>query len=315
MKVLAGDIGGTNARLALVEDGKILLEHIYPSGEFRDFSALLQHFFAKTKLSVPGRACFGVAGVVKGSEAIGTNLPWKISAREIAQRFGFEKVCLINDFAAAALGILQLGSEWFEKIGPGKQEPGCNSAVLGPGTGLGEAVLVALDHKKYHVMATEGGHCDFAPNSPEEIELLTFLQGKYGHVSYERIISGPGLADIYAFCAQEQGMEPLEVLSPVDISKAALQGSNKAAEKALEIFCSVLGSEAGNLALKTLARGGVYIAGGIAPKIVSFLKKSPFRKSFEAKGRMENLLKSIPTYVVTNKDLGLLGAAAKALEL
>jgi len=314
VKVLAGDIGGTNARLALVDDGRILFEKIYPSKDFRDFSSLLHHFFEETNIPLPHRACFGVAGVVSDGKAVGTNLAWKIDGSVIKQRFGFEKVILINDFAAAALGVLQLGPEWFEQIGRGEPVKGYNKAVLGPGTGLGEAVLIALEKERYHVVATEGGHCDFAPNSPEEVELLIFLKEKYGHVSYERVISGPGLADLYTFCTEQYDEDQLESSNPAKISKAALEGNSRAAEKALEIFCSVLGSEAGNLALKSLARGGVYIAGGIAPKIVNFLKKSPFRQSFEAKGRMRDLLKSIPTYVVMNKDLGLLGAAAKALE-
>ncbi len=315
MKVLAGDIGGTNARLAVVEAGQVLLERIYPSKDFTDFLSLLHHFFSETGISVPERACFGVAGVVHNSVVVGTNLAWEIDADQVKRRLRLRKVCLINDFAAAALGILETGPEWLEKIGPGESEKNGNKAVLGPGTGLGEAILVASGNGKYDVVATEGGHCDFAPTDQNQVRLLEYLWRQYGHASCERVLSGPGLANIYNFLLLENGEVVPAAAQPADITKAAMQGDDNVAVEALDTFCRILGAEAGNLALKCLARGGVYIAGGIAPRIVDFLKKGAFRSGFENKGRMKALLETIPTYVVTNKDLGLLGAAAKALEL
>ena len=310
MDVLAGDIGGTNARLAIVNQRQILIKRTYRSSDFPDFLALLDTFFSEISISLPKRACFGIAGTIKECVATGVNLPWKVDGLQIKSHFNFEKVKIINDFAAAALGVLQIGPEWLIQIGAGKSEPDSNKAVIGPGTGLGEAMLVALHNGNYKVLETEGGHCDFAPSSQEDVKLLQFLWDRFGHVSYERILSGPGLINIYNFFTQQN-----HNINAADITKAAKTGSDQSAIKTLDIFCRALGAEAGNLALKGLAKGGVYITGGIAPHIVELLAHGPFRSGFENKGRLAPILKDIPTYVVTNKDIGLLGAAAKALEL
>jgi glucokinase len=316
VKVLAGDIGGTNARFAIIEGGKILFERHYPSRDFAKFEDVFAVFVKDALKLVPSHACLAVAGVVEENRVEATNIPWTIDGNDLKKRFGLETLRLINDFEAAAWGITVLHRDHLVQIGGGKPISDGPKAMLGAGTGLGQAILVPCN-KGYRVLPTEGGHVDFAPRNEEEIRLLRYLMKEFSHVSVERILSGPGLVHIYEFLLEEQGSREgiftKQSAKGKDeatyITKHALQGTDELCRQAVRIFCSIYGAEAGNLALKCLATGGVYVAGGIAPKILPILSEGGFRQAFEAKGRMEKVLKHIPTYVVISPQLGLLGAA------
>ena len=316
MKVLAGDIGGTNARFAIIKGDKILFEKHYPSKDFNKFEDVFAVFIKDVPGQVPHCACMAVAGVVEGNRVEATNIPWTIDGNDLKKRFGLETLRLINDFEAAAWGITVLHRDHLVQIGGGKPISDGPKAVLGAGTGLGQAILVSCN-KGYKVLPTEGGHVDFAPRNEEEIRLLRYLMKEFSHVSVERILSGPGLVHIYKFLLEEQdSKESVFTKQSVHekdraayITQHAVQGTDELCQQAVGMFCSIYGAEAGNLALKCLAAGGVYIAGGIAPKILSILGEGGFRQAFESKGRMEKVLKLIPTYVVISPQLGLLGAA------
>jgi len=315
--VLVADIGGTNTRLALYVHGEIRRKAVYPTAGHPSLGEILNLYIKDAKLGsetpMPEVAALAAAGVAKRNCIQGTNLPWDVDGEEIKREFRLQRVTVMNDLAAAAWGVLAIGKERVVKIGGGEPDPSGNMAVLGPGTGLGEAMVVLCPGGPW-VIATEGGHTDFAPTSPEEMEILSFLQGLYGHVSAEKLISGQGLVNLLRFFSNKApSLAPL--LNQQDpaaaVTMRALDGDQDCASL-LRLFCSLLGAEAGNLALKAVATGGVFIAGGIAPRIVDFLKTSPFRKDFEAKGRMSYLLAQIPTYVVMEPDLGLIGAGFQA---
>jgi len=316
MKVLAGDIGGTNARFAIIEKDKIIFERHYPSRDFDKFEDIFAVFVKDAPEPVPSSACLAVAGVVEENRVEATNIPWTIDGNDLKKRFGLETIHLVNDFEAAAWGITVLHRDHLVQIGGGKPISDGPKAVLGAGTGLGQAILVSCN-KGYKVLPTEGGHVDFAPRNEEEIRLLRYLMKEFSHVSVERILSGPGLVHIYKFLLEEQdSKESVFTKQSVHekdraayITQHAVQGTDEMCRQAVRIFCSIYGAEAGNLALKCLATGGVYVAGGIAPKILPILSEGGFRQAFEAKGRMEKVLKHIPTYVVISPQLGLLGAA------
>jgi glucokinase len=316
VKVLAGDIGGTNARFAIIKGSKIIFEKQYPSRDFDKFEDVFAVFVKDAPKPVPSHACLAVAGVVEGNWVEATNIPWTIDGNNLKERFGLETLRLINDFEAAVWGITVLHRDQLFQIGGGKPISDGPKAMLGAGTGLGQAILVPCN-KGYRVLPTEGGHVDFAPRNEEEIRLLRYLMKEFSHVSVERILSGPGLVHIYEFLLKEQNFKE-SVLTKQSakgkdeatyITKHALQGTDELCRQAVRIFCSIYGAEAGNLALKCLAIGGVYVAGGIAPKILPILSEGGFRQAFESKGRMEKILKHIPTYVVISPQLGLLGAA------
>ena len=320
MKVLAGDIGGTNARLAIVDGDQVLFERHYPSGDFERFEDVLASYARDVPEQVPRSACLAVAGVVEGNRLEATNIPWTIDAHDLKERFGLKSVCLINDFEAAAWGVTVIQTRDLVRIGKGTPESHGPKAVLGAGTGLGQAILAPCA-EGYRVLPTEGGHVDFAPRDQDEIRLLRYLMREFPHVSVERILSGPGLVRIYEFLIEERGMkQDVPVTGSLKdpaawITRNALQGTDDPCSDALEMFCRIYGAEAGNLALKCLATGGVYVAGGIAPKILPMLSDGGFRQAFEAKGRMKKILKHIPTYVVTSPQLGLLGSALMALRV
>lgn len=316
MKVLAGDIGGTNARFAIIEGNTIIFERHYPSKDFDKFEDVFAVFVEDAPEPVPSRACLAVAGVVEGNRVEATNIPWTIDGHDLKERFGLETVYLINDFEAAAWGITILHRDHLVQIGGGKPISNGPKAILGAGTGLGQAILAPCN-KGYRVLPTEGGHVDFAPKNEKEIRLLRYLMKEFSHVSIERILSGPGLVNIYEFLLEEQNSKESVFFKQsvykkdraAFITRHALQGTDELCQQAVRMFCSIYGAEAGNLALKCLATGGVYIAGGIALKILPILSEGGFRQAFEAKGRMEKVLKHIPTYVVASPQLGLLGAA------
>lgn len=315
--ILAGDIGGTNARLAYFQpqNGNLRLvsESIFPSREFRDFGEIVCKFL-KDSSGHPQVACFGIAGPVHNGRVETSNLPWTIEQDSLAQQIHLPATLLINDLEANAWGIGGLSSKDFTPLHQVGHAVG-NQAVIAPGTGLGEAGLF-WNGKCHEIFACEGGHTDFAPQGELQIELLRYLAKRYGHVSYERILSGPGLANVYDFLQSRAGSEteslaidPAHEDAAPAISRAALNGTNPLAEEALDLWVSVYGAEAGNLALKTMATGGIFLGGGISPKILAKLKAPTFMNSFLEKGRLRPLLENIPVQVVTNDKAGLLGAA------
>lgn len=321
--ILAGDVGGTKVRLALFEEkGGIACvdEEKFASREFSDLSALLKTFLSHEQTKKISAACFGIAGPVKEGVCKATNLPWEISASILKKDMNIPKVDLINDLEANAWGLRCLSPEEFFTVNTGEEIKG-NRALISPGTGLGEAGIY-WDGKAHRPFACEGGHCDFGPTSQEEIELLNYHMLHHKHVSYERILSGPGLYQIYRFLIDTklekedpviaqliQKGEPQKV-----ITEKGLKRECNACVRACRIFVKILGSESGNLALKFLAVGGVYIGGGISPHLLSFIQEEGFRNAFIEKGRLSSVLSKIPIKVVLNEKTALLGAASYAQE-
>jgi glucokinase len=321
--ILAGDIGGTHSRLALFDNasGRLTLvgEEIFPSREYRGLEEVVSKFLHNGNnrngaIQVEA-ACFGIAGPVQNGRAQVSNLPWIVESTRLSRDLHFNTV-LINDLEANAWGIELLGSSDLVAINQEGGEAPANQAVISAGTGLGEAGLF-WDGRRHHAFACEGGHADFAPRTDLEIELLRYLLRKFDRVSYERVISGPGLVNVYEFLRDtNREKEPdwlrgeMQSADPgAAISKAALEGRCPLAEKALDVFVSVYGAEAGNLALKLFATGGVFIGGGIAPKILPKLKTRLFLDAFVDKGRLRPVLESTPIYVIVNESAALLGAA------
>ncbi len=315
--ILAGDIGGTNARLAYFQpqNGNLQLvtESVFPSREYSEFGDIVSRFLKDSPLQ-PEVACFGIAGPVRDGRVETSNLPWIIERSRLSRQIQIPATLLINDLEANAWGIGGLTSKDLTPLNSVAKSVG-NQAVIAPGTGLGEAGLF-WDGSHHEVFACEGGHADFAPQGDLQIELLKFLAARYGHVSYERVLSGPGLVNVYEFLQKECGGE----LAGFDaqrsqedpaaaISKAALDGTSRLAEEALDLWLSVYGAEAGNLALKAMATGGIFLGGGISPKILPKLDGPVFMDAFLRKGRLRPLLESIAVHVITNDKAGLLGAA------
>ncbi len=326
MKVLAGDIGGTKTLLRVLEaDGTgfhTLAELRYASVDYPRFMPLVDDFLASTGIDghTIAAACFGIAGPTDGRHARTTNLPWEIDADALAQELRLGEVSLLNDFEAVGYGIDVLAPDDLLTLQSGTPRPRAVRAVLGAGTGLGVALLVwEGDH--YRVLPSEAGHTGFAPADTLQLELLRWLLQREDPPSLEHVLSGQGLVNIFEFlCAYETAAagEPLRhTMAQGDraaaISAAALSGSDPVAVQALELFCTVYGSIAGNLALIALAYGGLYVAGGIAPKIIERLRDGAFIRAFNHKGKMANLAQQIPVHVVCNEQVGLLGAAAVAL--
>ncbi len=320
--ILAGDIGGTKtviALYALAEGGALQPVRLqtYSSNDYLSLDAILHEFLAPTPRPALRAACFGVAGPVIAGQCRTTNLPWSLSEETLAKAIAVPRVKLLNDLEAAAYGMLFIGANEYVVLNPGKDGAAGNISVVAAGTGLGEAILY-WDGTRHHPIASEGGHCDFAPQSDREIELLKYLRRRFeGHVSYERILSGPGLYNVYQFLRDSgYGSEPdwlSEELRSGDpsatISGHALSGKDPLCSAALEMFVTIYGAEAGNHALKCLALGGVYIGGGIAPQILPALTGGLFMDAFLHKGRFAPLLKDIPVRVATNSQAPLLGAA------
>ena len=323
--ILAGDIGGTKTLLQLAESGKqgirVLHEQRFDSHAHSGLAPIVLQFLQNLNVAPTTifSACFGVAGPVAGRQAKLTNLPWLIDVDEIERTCGFSRVRLMNDFEAVGYGIEALRSEDVATLQIGQANALGTRVVLGAGTGLGVCFLVPQDNH-YQVVSSEGGHMDFAPTDELQIDLLRFLQKKFGHVSYERILSGAGLVAIYQFLGQRAAeLESTEMQHAMQtrdaaavISEFALSGKDKLAVNALELFVKIYGAQAGNLALALLARGGVYIAGGIAPKIIDKMKASAFMEAFLDKGRYTEILSTLPVHVVMNEKVGLLGAALAA---
>lgn len=326
--ILASDVGGTKVIMALfrVDGASVvpLAEKTYPSADYATYSDIVSDFRAQYDTPVDATG-IGVAGPVFDRRCQATNLPWVLDARELERTLPVGRVALVNDFKAAAMGVLHLSpSDWVD-LNPqaNAPEPTGPIAILGAGTGLGEAFLFHAVGR-YHVVSSEGGHTDFAPRNEDEIGLLRFLMKRHGRVSYERVVSGMGLQAIYEYLVEAGGgQENPEVRRAIDtekddpavISRFANSGGCGLCVKALDMFMRVYGAEAGNLALKVIATGGVYVTGGIAPKNLSKIQDGAFLEAFTTKGRFSPLVSGMPVRVVTNKNVGLLGAAAAALEL
>lgn len=322
--ILAGDIGGTSTRLAIasIDEGWLKIEGEFrlPSGRYPSLESLL-HEAMPDGYSALRAACFGVAGPVHDRRVEATNLPWIIDALALEGLLG-TRVELLNDLEATALGLPLVAPEDIVVINAGRPDATGNQAVIAAGTGLGEAGLFWNGHD--HVpFPSEGGHADFAPRTNLEIELLEYLLARFEHVSVERVLSGPGLVNIYTFLRETgRGDEPAwltEAFRESDpsaaISEAALSGRSDLCRAALDLFVTIYGAEAGNLALKFLATGGVFVGGGIAPKILPALVQPSFLEAYLAKGRMRPLLEGTPLRVVLNQHTALLGAARYAARL
>ena len=318
-RVFAGDVGGTKTRLAIFDVEGVALtvvaEKRYSSQNHASLRKIISQFLSEFPEPVEV-ACFGVAGPVRNNTSDATNLPWHISATEIAERFGFRQVTLLNDLEANAWGIAALSAEDFFVLNEGIVDPLGNAAVIAAGTGLGEAGM-CFDGDGWRPFATEGGHTDFSPGSEQEIDLLRFLKNQYRHVSWERVLAGQGLVHVHDFLRHYHQCEVphwlLEQMQQGDpaaaISHAAQQRKDDICEEALELFVHLYGAEAGNLALKIMATGGVYIGGGIAPKILDWLKTGAFMDAFLSKGRMRPLLEKMPVKVILNDKTALYGPA------
>jgi len=326
--LLAGDIGGTKTALAIVTPqagpGAPVAEATFHSTEYDGLEAVVQAFLDRHALPID-RACFGVAGpVVEGTATI-TNLPWVISETRLRSHFRLSKVRLINDLVAVAHAVPHLLPKDLHTLNAGKPVPGGAMAVIAPGTGLGEAFLT-WDGTRYRASASEGGHADFAPATPLERDLLTYLWREHPHVSNELVCSGLGLPHLYAFLKTTgYAEEPRWLAEELDrtadptpvIVNAAVHSRppSKLAAGALETFVSILGAEAGNLALKVLATGGVYLGGGIPPRILSVLDEGGFMRAFTHKGRMSDLMMRIPVNVIVREGTALMGASSAGLDL
>jgi glucokinase len=324
--LLVGDIGGTHARLSLLKpNGRLVTKKEFSSRMYPSLEAVLGEFIGmvKPKPKVT-TAAFGAAGPVVGGRVVATNLPWVIDSRIIARKLAIKRVTLLNDLVALALGAVRVPRAKLHFLSEAAGNPrkrGANVAVIAAGTGLGEAMLI-WDGQRFVPSATEGGHADFAARDDLEVDVLQFLRNRYGRVSYERILSGNGIGNLYDFFRQAKGVAETTanteaIAGAVDrnaaISELGLSGGSEAAARALQLFAAIYGAEAGNLALKSLALGGIYLCGNIAERLIPILAGGAFRRAFLEKGRMGALMEDIPVAVVLDKDVGLAGATAAAL--
>nr|MBI3613188.1 glucokinase [Nitrospirota bacterium] len=351
--ILAGDIGGTKTILALFdwkrERVEPVRERTFASADFKSLEEVIDEFLKPPEPPAPvlaedeptpeaaeaappaqegppviEAACFGVAGPIIENRCKTTNLPWVVDGTALAKHLKAGQVRLLNDLEATAYGLLVLRPDEFTVLNAGAArptQPTAAMALIAAGTGLGEAILYG-DGTRYHPMPSEGGHASFAPTSDLEIDLLRHLRSSYLHVSYERVLSGAGLHAIYEFLRDTKRNEPTWLAERIKVSDAAaviaevgLAGQSELCQQALDLFASIYGAEAGNLALKALALNGLYVGGGIAPKLIPKLKDGTFMRAFVAKGRYKNLLNAIPVRVIMNPKTALLGAASVASRL
>ncbi len=326
MRILAGDIGGTKTALAIFQFGPrgrwLLRAERYPSSAYRGLEQIVEIFLAPEK-SLPAAAGFGVAGPVRGGAARVTNLSWRIDETRLARATGIRRVRVLNDFVSNALGLPELAARQLAILARGRAEPGGPIGIIGAGTGLGQACLVpAGDH--HEVVPSESGHADFAPRDPIEDRLVAFLRRQYGRATREKVLSGRGLVSLYEFLKAEraagESRPVLEAFEKSDdraavISRFGLSRRDALCRQALDLFVSIYGSEAGNCALEYRATGGIYLAGGIAPKILPALRRSGFLRAFRNKPPMDGLLSAIPVRVVLEPALGLIGAGAAAYRM
>ena len=340
MFLLAGDIGGTKTILRLVEVTEVTLteksfktvkEAQYISANFPDLVPMVQEFLGQDKYLKPQIACFAIAGPVVNDTCKLTNLNWFLDTQRLEMELDIPKISLINDFAANSFGILGLKDVDVHTLQAGEAREGSPIAVIGAGTGLGEAFLIPQG-KKYRIFASEGGHTDFAPRNDLETELLKYLRIKLNveHISVERVVSGQGIVNIYQFLrdnnfapqspeigtkikAWEQ--ENKKTIDPAAIiSQAAFKQSDLLCEKTMKVFIEAYGAETGNLALKLLSYGGIYVAGGIAAKNLPLMQDGKFLNTFKDKGRVSPLIQEIPVHIVLNPQVGLVGSVLYGLQ-
>lgn len=316
--ILAGDIGGTKVNLAFFSESlRILPENLasYPSRDYSSLEEIVHQFLTERKLQAD-YACFGIAGPVKKGRVALTNLPWVITDADLKKNLGLKHVWLINDLEANAQGIYGLKPDDFITLNKGEEGAIGNAAIISAGTGLGEAGLF-WDGNRHLPVASEGGHSDFAPRTDLDIQLFLYLRKRFGQVDWEHVLSGPGQFHIYEFLRDtKRGEEPAWLAAelrseepPKVVTRSALENKSALCVQALDMFVEYYGAEAANLALKVLATGGVYIGGGIAPKIVAKLTDGRFMKSFVGDGRMKDLLAAMPVRVIMNDKTALIGAA------
>lgn len=319
--ILAGDVGGTKVHLALFDfiDGNLkhARDKLFPAKEYAGLEAIVKEFLITEKVTA---ACFGVPGPVRDGRLRLTNLPWTLDRRELSRDLKIDYVFLINDLQASGYGIAELDAEQIYTLNEGDARQVGNRALISAGTGLGEGFII-WDGRNYVPYPSEGGHADFAPRNRDEVDLLHFLRNKYnGRISYERVVSGMGLTNIYEFLREVRGLEEpawlAERMTHEDpnavITELALKAKSKMCEMALDMFVSAYGAEAGNLALKLMSVGGLYVGGGIAPRILEKLKDGTFLKAFTDKGRLSRLLVNMPVRVILESRTALIGAAAYA---
>jgi glucokinase len=317
MDVLVGDVGGTKCLFSVRRtDCAFAEERRYDSRAYPRFADVVRAFLDDTGAR-PDAACFAIAGPILGDMCRTTNLPWVIDARELERELAIPRVRLVNDFHAQALAVLVLGERDYEVLVPGVADPKGPIAVLGAGTGLGEAFLVH-DGANHRVVASEGGHADFAPTDELEDGLLRWLRRRHHRVSYERVLSGMGLTNIYGYLRELRGGEDAVAMRPgvatedpnAAITRLGLAGADPVCAETLDVFCRIYGQLAGNLALSVLATGGVWLCGGIAPRLLPRLRSGGFLTAYTDKGRLSPLVAAMPVRVVTNTSSGLVGAAA-----
>ncbi|MBN1826434.1 MAG: glucokinase [Candidatus Eisenbacteria bacterium] len=325
MRVLVGDVGGTKTLLATAEIGggrpRFLREERYATADWEGLLPMTRAFLGGEEAR-PEAACFGVAGPVAEGRCIGPNLPWPVDGGELSRGLGVDRLRIINDFDAAGYGIPLLVPDDLHALKEGAPDPKGPIALIGAGTGLGEAFLIR-DGRRTRVLPTEGGHADFAPRDEREWDLLLHMRPLVGgRVSVERVLSGPGLARIYRFLVARAGAPEnpavraeMEREDPAAVvTRRGLDGTDRASRDALDLFISLLGAEAGNQALRILATGGVYLGGGIAPRIRERLAAGGFTRSFLDKGRFAPFLEKVPVFIILNRRTPLLGAAAVLAE-
>jgi glucokinase len=324
--ILAGDVGGTKTHLGLfrVDHGALtsVREHRYATRAFPSLEDVCADFLGGGKEPIQS-ACFGVPGPIIGGEARPTNVHWTLREGSLSRALGGSRIRLINDLGAAAYGVMHLADSEICVLQRGTfQLHQGDIAIIAAGTGLGEGALV-FENGRYYAVASEGGHATFAPRDDEQIELYRYLRARFGHVSAERVLSGPGLFNIYSFLRERRRTPEPEWLTArlatedasAVVSEAALQRRDAECVHALEMFVDIYGAEAGNLALKVLALGGVYLGGGIAPKILPALTDGRFMRAFVDKGRLDEMLSKIEVRVALNQGAGLIGAAYCAMSM
>jgi glucokinase len=320
--LLVGDIGGTHTRLRLLApSGRVVRHDSLDSRAHKSLEAAVAAFLGKPAPRVRA-AAFGIAGPVVGGRCVATNLPWVVDERLVARKLGIRRVKLLNDLVALGLGAIGVAPSKRRVLGGAgaPRKKGASVAVIAAGTGLGEALLV-WDGEKHVPTATEGGHCDFGPNSEVEADLWRYLHGRLGHVSYERVISGMGLGNIYDFFREARGMgesadHAAALLAAADrnalIAQLGMSGASATAAAAVDLFVTLYGAEAGNLALKSLSLGGVLVCGNIAARMLPVIERGGFLRAFRDKGRFAKLMETIPVAVVLDSDVGLAGVTRVA---
>lgn len=314
--MLAGDVGGTKTLIGIFSIVKNYPEfhHVqsYSSEAYQDLESVVEDYLSKMNVSIEA-ACFGIAGPVENGKCLTTNIPWEVSENRLKNKFSWPHVRLINDLVAIGFATRVLKNDEIFVLQKGIRRKDGVLGVIAPGTGLGMSLIVKMNDDDIP-LPSEGGHMDFAPKRKEEVELWRYLHESMGHVSVERIVSGPGLVNIYKWLISRNREEEPSWLKKQEnparmISEAALKRDDPLCRKALEMFVSILGAFAGNVALMGLTYGGIYMGGGILPKILPFLTNGNFLNAFSDKGRFSELLGNIPVYVILNEQAGLLGAA------